>query len=324
MKHLLSTENLTLDQALRILDTAEEMAATQQRAIRKLPVLRGHTVATFFFENSTRTRLSFETAAKRLSMDVISFSASGSSVAKGESLKDTAQTICAMGAEALIVRHSADGAPFRLANAGWIDVPIVNAGDGRHQHPTQALLDAMTLRRHLHTGANAPAPAGSKLDGAKVVIVGDVLHSRVARSNVQLLTTLGAEVTIVAPPTLVPLGIESWPCQVTYDFDAALEQSPDAVMMLRVQHERMSSAGGGFFPSASEYQRIYGLDSRRMARLSPEAIIMHPGPMNRGLEITAEAADSAHSVVTEQVANGVSVRMAVLYLLLAHGQEINA
>ena len=324
MKHLLSTENLTLDQALRILDTAEEMAATQQRKIRKLPVLRGHTVATFFFENSTRTRLSFETAAKRLSMDVISFSASGSSVAKGESLKDTAQTICAMGAEALIVRHSADGAPFRLANAGWIDVPIVNAGDGRHQHPTQALLDAMTLRRHLHMGRNAPAPAGSKLDGAKVVIVGDVLHSRVARSNVQLLTTLGADVTIVAPPTLVPLGIESWPCKVTYDFDAALDENPDAVMMLRVQHERMSSAGGGFFPSAAEYERIYGLDSRRMARLGSDAIIMHPGPMNRGLEITAEAADSAHSVVTEQVANGVSVRMAVLYLLLAHGQEINA
>lgn len=324
MRHLLSTADLSRDEAIKILDTAEEMAATQERAIRKLPVLRGHTVATAFFEDSTRTRLSFETAAKRLSMDVISFSAKGSSVSKGESLKDTAQTICAMGAEALIVRHRADGAPFRLAEAGWIDVPILNAGDGRHQHPTQALLDAMTIRRHLHTGANKAAPENSGLDGAKVAIVGDILHSRVARSNVQLLTTLGAQVTLVAPPTLVPVGIENWPCEVTYDFDAALAESPNAVMMLRVQHERMSAAGGGFFPSPAEYERVYGLDSRRLATLDPTAIVMHPGPLNRGLEITAEAADSAHSVVTEQVANGVSVRMAALYLLLAHGQEIDA
>ena len=322
MKHLLSTEHMSLEDALLILDTAEEMAASQERSIKKLPVLRGHTVASLFFEDSTRTRLSFETAAKRLSMDVISFSAKGSSVSKGESLKDTAQTICAMGAEALIVRHRADGAPMRLADAGWIDVPILNAGDGRHQHPTQALLDAMTLRRHLHTGGNNKAPVGSTLEDAHVIIVGDILHSRVARSNVQLMSTLGAKVTLVAPPTLVPVGIEKWNCDVMYDFDEALASQPDAVMMLRVQHERMSSAGGGFFPSPKEYQRAYGLDAARVAHLKESTIVMHPGPMNRGLEITAEVADSPRSVVTEQVANGISVRMAALYLLLAHGQEI--
>ncbi len=324
MRHLLGTEAMSLETAVLILDTAEEMAATQERAIRKLPVLRGHTVATLFFEDSTRTRLSFETAARRLSMDVISFSARGSSVSKGESLKDTAQTICAMGAEALIVRHRADGAPHRLANAGWVDVPILNAGDGRHQHPTQALLDAMTIRRHLHCGGNRRAPQGSTLAGAKVAIVGDILHSRVARSNLDLLTALGAEVTLVGPPTLLPVGIDDWPARIAYDFDAVLDEDLDAVMMLRVQHERMSSGGGGYFPSASEYEKVYGLDSARLARLKKEAIVMHPGPMNRGLEITAHAADSSRSVVAEQVANGVCVRMAALYLLLAHGQEIDA
>lgn len=324
MKHLLGTDTLSREDALNLLDVAETMAATQSRTIKKLPVLRGRTVATTFFEDSTRTRLSFEAAAKRLSADVISFSAKGSSLSKGESLKDTAQTIVAMGAEALIVRHSASGAPHRLAHCGWIDVPILNGGDGTHQHPTQALLDAFTLRRHLHTGHDSPAPKGADLGGSHVVVVGDILHSRVARSNVQLLHLLGAKVTLVAPPTLLPVGMQDWPCQVSYTLDEALSTKPDAVMMLRVQRERMSGAGGGFFPSPEEYSRQYGMDAARMAMLNKDAVIMHPGPMNRGLEISADAADSSHSVVLEQVANGVSVRMAALYLLLAHGEEISA
>jgi aspartate carbamoyltransferase catalytic subunit len=322
MRHLLSAADLSLDEAVLILDTAEAMAATQGRAIKKLPTLRGQTVVNLFFEDSTRTRISFEAAAKRLSADVINFSAKGSSVSKGESLKDTALTLQAMGIDGVVIRHHDSGAPHRLAHAGWIDVPVLNAGDGTHQHPTQALLDAFTMRRHLTTGQDAPAPDGSSLDGASVVIVGDVLHSRVARSNVQLLHTLGATVTIVAPPTLLPVGMESWPCRVSYDLDAALaEARPDAVMMLRVQRERMSSAGGGFFPSPQEYHRRYGLDGARLRRLPGHAIVMHPGPMNRGLEISADAADSPRSTIVQQVANGVSVRMAVLYLLLAGGEE---
>ncbi|MFT0847114.1 aspartate carbamoyltransferase catalytic subunit [Actinomycetaceae bacterium L2_0104] len=322
MKHLLSTEDMSREDALLLLDTAESMAATQARTIKKLPVLRGRTVATVFFEDSTRTRLSFETAAKRLSTDVISFAAKGSSLSKGESLKDTAQTILAMGAEALIVRHSASGAPARLASTDWVDVPILNAGDGTHQHPTQALLDAFTMRRHFHTGTDAAAPAGSDLKGRHVVIVGDILHSRVARSNVQLLGTLGAKVTLVGPPTLLPVGMDGWNCDVAYNLDEVIATRPDALMMLRVQRERMSHAGGGFFPSPLEYHRAFGLNSERMAALGSQALILHPGPMNRGLEISAEAADSAQSVIVEQVANGVSVRMAALYLLLAHGEEI--
>ena len=228
-----------------------------------------------------------------------------------------------MGADAVVVRHSACGAAHLLAHAGWIDVPVLNAGDGTHQHPTQALLDAMTLRRWYnsatHSGDDgAPAAPGSDLGGAKLVIVGDVLHSRVARSNVDLATTLGAQVTLVAPPTLLPIGMEDWPCQVRYDLDETIaEVQPDAIMMLRVQRERMSAAGGGFFPSPQEYSRQYGLDATRRAALPEHAIIMHPGPMNRGLEITAQAADDPRSRVVEQVANGVSVRMACLYLLLA-------
>ncbi|MCK6209209.1 aspartate carbamoyltransferase catalytic subunit [Georgenia sp. EYE_87] len=322
MRHLLSAADLSLDEAVLILDTAEAMAATQGRAIKKLPTLRGQTVVNLFFEDSTRTRISFEAAAKRLSADVINFSAKGSSVSKGESLKDTALTLQAMGIDGVVIRHHDSGAPHRLAHAGWIDVPVLNAGDGTHQHPTQALLDAFTMRRHLTTGQDAPAPDGSSLGGASVVIVGDVLHSRVARSNVQLLHTLGATVTIVAPPTLLPVGMESWPCRVSYDLDAALaEARPDAVMMLRVQRERMSSAGGGFFPSPQEYHRRYGLDGARLRRLPAHAIVMHPGPMNRGLEISADAADSPRSTIVQQVANGVSVRMAVLYLLLAGGEK---
>ncbi|MFD6092126.1 aspartate carbamoyltransferase catalytic subunit [Oerskovia sp. NPDC060338] len=326
MKHLLSTADLSRADAIRILDTAAQMAATQSREIKKLPTLRGRTVVNLFFEDSTRTRISFETAAKRLSADVINFSAKGSSVSKGESLKDTALTLQAMGADAVVIRHQASGAPHTLAHAGWVDSAVVNAGDGMHQHPTQALLDAFTMRRHLVGRGAAGAsitgdPSGQDLAGLRVAIVGDVLHSRVARSNVHLLHTLGAKVTLVAPPTLVPVGVETWPCDVSYHLDEVLaEAAPDAVMMLRVQRERMSGSGAGggaFFPNPLEYTRNFGLDGRRLALLPDHTIVMHPGPMNRGLEISAEAADSPRAVIVEQVANGVAVRMAVLYLLLA-------
>jgi aspartate carbamoyltransferase catalytic subunit len=317
MRHLLSSADLDRAAAIRVLDTAEQMAATQRREIKKLPTLRGRTVVNLFFEDSTRTRVSFEAAAKRLSADVINFSAKGSSVSKGESLKDTALTLKAMGADAVVIRHGASGAPHRLATSGWIDGAVVNAGDGTHEHPTQALLDAFTMRHHLVGGRVPGAATGLDLAGRRITIAGDVLHSRVARSNVLLLATLGAHVTLVAPPTLLPLGVERWPCATSYELDPCLDDA-DAVMMLRVQRERMSAA---YFPSAREYSRRYGLDARRMARLPDHAIVMHPGPMNRGLEITADAADSARSTIVEQVANGVSVRMAVLYLLLAGSDE---
>ena len=303
-RHLLSAGDLSRTDALLVLDTAAELAGVADRAVKKLPTLRGRTVVNLFFEDSTRTRISFEAAAKRLSADVINFSAKGSSVSKGESLKDTALTLEAMGADAVVLRHPASGAPHRLAHSGWTRGSVVNAGDGTHEHPTQALLDAFTMRQRL-----------GDLSGRRVTIVGDVLHSRVARSNVLLLSTLGAEVTLVAPPTLLPVGIGAWPCETTYDLDAVLPKS-DAVMMLRVQSERMSRAGGGYFPSAREYSRRYGLDARRFAVLPEHAIVMHPGPMNRGMEIAAEVADSARSTIVAQVANGVSVRMAVLSLLL--------
>ncbi|NGN63049.1 aspartate carbamoyltransferase catalytic subunit [Streptomyces sp. A7024] len=319
-RHLISTSDLSRDDAILILDTAEEMARVADRPIKKLPTLRGRTVVNLFFEDSTRTRISFEAAAKRLSADVINFSAKGSSVSKGESLKDTALTLQAMGADAVVVRHHASGAPHRLAGSGWLDGSVINAGDGTHEHPTQALLDAFTMRRHL-AGAADGGPTmhqgpgdgtGRDLAGRKITIVGDVLHSRVARSNVHLLHTLGAEVTLVAPPTLLPIGVESWPCEVSYDLDAVIPKS-DAVMMLRVQRERMNAA---FFPTEREYARRYGLDGDRMARMQEHALVMHPGPMNRGMEISAEVADSHRSTIVEQVANGVSIRMAVMYLLL--------
>ena len=308
-RHLLSAGDLSRDDALLVLDTAAELASLTDRSVRKLPTLRGRTVVNLFFEDSTRTRISFEAAAKRLSADVINFSAKGSSVSKGESLKDTALTLEAMGADAVVIRHGASGAPHRLATSGWIRGSVVNAGDGTHEHPTQALLDAFTMRRHLAGGRG-------DLAGRRVTIVGDVLHSRVARSNVLLLATLGAEVTLVAPPTLLPVGVDTWPCEVSYDLDAPLPKT-DAVMMLRVQAERMNAA---FFPSAREYSRRYGLDVRRMSTLPDHAIVMHPGPMNRGMEIAADVADSDRSVIVEQVGNGVSVRMAVLYLLLGGAQ----
>jgi aspartate carbamoyltransferase catalytic subunit len=298
-RHLISAADLTKDDALLILDTAEELAAVSERSVKKLPTLRGRTVVNLFFEDSTRTRISFEAAAKRLSADVINFSARGSSVSKGESLKDTALTLEAMGADAVVIRHRASGAPHRLAH--WVRGSVLNAGDGTHEHPTQALLDAFTMRRRL-----------GGIEGRRVTIVGDVLHSRVARSNVLLLNTLGAEVTLVAPPTLLPVAVHTWPCQVSYDLDAVLPKS-DVVMMLRVQRERMNAA---YLPSTREYSRRYGLDADRLARLPEDALVMHPGPMNRGVEIAAEVADSPRSTVVEQVTNGVTIRMAVLYLLL--------
>ncbi|WP_033341764.1 aspartate carbamoyltransferase catalytic subunit [Catenuloplanes japonicus] len=298
IKHLRDAGDLDAGNATLILDTARELARlTGGREVKKLPTLRGRTVVNLFYEDSTRTRISFEAAAKRLSADVINFSAKGSSVSKGESLKDTALTLQAMGADAVVIRHGASGAPHRLAN--WVDGSVVNAGDGTHEHPTQALLDAFTMRERL-----------GRLAGLNVTIVGDVLHSRVARSNVVLLATLGAKVTLVGPPTLIPVDIAS--AEVSYDLDAVLPTS-DVVMMLRVQHERMNAS---YFPSAREYSRRYGMDGARMARLPEHAIVMHPGPMNRGMEISPEVADSPRSTIVEQVANGVSVRMAVLYLLL--------
>jgi aspartate carbamoyltransferase catalytic subunit len=314
-RHLISAADLSRADALRVLDTADELARISDRPIKKLPTLRGRTVVNLFFEDSTRTRISFEAAAKRLSADVINFSAKGSSVGKGESLKDTALTLEAMGADAVVIRHGASGAPHRLAE--WVRGSVINAGDGAHEHPTQALLDAFTIRRRFGRSSGAePGSAegrpGGGLDGLRVTIVGDILHSRVARSNVLLLHLLGAEVLLVAPPTLLPVAVDAWPCSVGYDLDAALPKS-DVVMMLRIQQERMNAA---YFPSVREYSRRYGLDAARMAQLPERAIVMHPGPMNRGIEIAAGVADSPRSTVVEQVANGVSVRMAVLYLLL--------
>ena len=310
-KHLLSAADLSRDEAIAILDTAEEMSNVNERDIKKLPTLRGKTVVNLFFEDSTRTRISFELAEKRLSADVINFSATGSSVSKGESLKDTAQTLEAMGADAVVIRHWASGAAQVLAQSGWIKGSIVNAGDGTHEHPTQALLDAYTLRKRLHLTASK----GQNLDGVKVAIVGDILHSRVARSNLSLLTTLGAEVHLIAPPTLMPADTSGWNAHIHSDLDDVIATvGVDAIMMLRVQAERMTSS---YFPTEREYSRLWGLNSERLASLKSNVVVMHPGPMNRGLEITASAADSKNSAVLEQVANGVSVRMAVLYHLLS-------
>jgi aspartate carbamoyltransferase catalytic subunit len=304
-KHLLSINDLSADEAFEILNTASELAKISDGPMKKLPTLRGRTVVNLFFEDSTRTRISFESAAKRLSADVINFSAKGSSVSKGESLKDTAQTLQAMGADAVVIRHGASGAAQRLADSGWISASVINAGDGTHEHPTQALLDAYTIRSKF--------PEFQKsFKGLRVAIVGDILHSRVARSNVLLLTKLGASVTLVAPPTLIPVGVTDWDVKVSYDLDRVLKDV-DVLMMLRVQSERMANS---FFPSEREYSRGYGLDTTRLNSLSPNSIVMHPGPMNRGFEISAESADSLRSVVLDQVSNGVLVRMAVLYQLL--------
>ena len=306
MRHLLSIADLSMIEAITILDTATELARVSDSALKKLPTLRGRTIVNLFAEDSTRTRISFEAAAKRLSADVINFSAKGSSLSKGESLKDTALTLQAMGADAVVIRHGASGAPARLADSEWMHGSVINAGDGTHEHPSQALLDAFTIRKHLGKGS-------SDLTGIRVAIVGDILHSRVARSNVLLLSLLGAHVTLVAPPTLLPVGVGVWPAKISYNLDNVLPEV-DVVMMLRVQHERMDDL---FFPNAREYSRYFGLNSERLRLMSHDSIVMHPGPMNRGLEITAEVADGPKSVIVEQVANGVSVRMAILYLLLA-------
>jgi len=311
MRHLLSVADLSKVEATNILDTAELLSRASDGPMKKLPTLRGRTIVNLFAEDSTRTRISFEAAAKRLSADVINFSAKGSSVSKGESLKDTAQTLQAMGADAVIIRHNASGAAHTLAANQWMSGSVINAGDGTHEHPSQALLDAFTIRKHLAHG-------GQDLSGLHIAIVGDVLHSRVARSNVLLLTKLGATVTLVAPPTLLPVGVEAWPVNISYNLDDVIE-SVDAVMMLRLQLERMSEI---FFPNAREYSRYFALNSDRVKKMKSSAIIMHPGPMNRGLEITADSADSARSVILDQVKNGVSVRMAILYLLLAGAAPI--
>ena len=306
MKHLYSINNLSYQDAISILDTAKSMAGVGGHSVKKLPTLLGRTVINLFFEDSTRTRISFEAAAKRLSADVITFSAKGSSVSKGENLKDTAQTLAAIGADAVVIRHWASGAAETLANSGWINAHVINAGDGTHEHPTQALLDAYTLREKL-------APGAKDLSGLKVGIVGDILHSRVARSNVLLLQLLKAKCVLIAPPTLLPIGVNSWNCESVFNLDSALPEL-DAIMMLRVQQERMNAA---YFPSAREYSRDFGLNAKRLSQMKPNAVVLHPGPMNRGMEITAEVADSSSSVITAQVTNGVSVRMSVLYHLLS-------
>ena len=307
MKHLLSIDDLTVDDVTQLFATAAEMHDVQHRSVKKLPALRGRTVINLFFEDSTRTRSSFEIAGKWLSADVINISAKGSSASKGESLRDTVLTVTAMGVDGLVVRHAASGAAQQISE--WVDVAVVNAGDGTHEHPTQALLDAYTLSRRL-----------GSLEDRHVVIVGDLTHSRVFRSNVKLLHKLGARVTVVAPPTLMPSGVGAWSAQAgfttSWDLDEVLP-SADAVMMLRVQRERMQ---GGFFPTPREYTIGYGLTRDRLAQLKPDTPICHPGPMNRGLEIAPEAADAAASMVLDQVSSGVAIRMAVLYHLLA-GEE---
>lgn len=305
MKHLLSISDLSKDEIIGLLDEADRFAeALGNREVKKLPTLRGRTIFTVFYENSTRTRSSFETAGKWMSADVINISASSSSVKKGESLKDTGLTLKAVGADALIIRHPASGAAQQLAEwvaPGGNGPSVINAGDGSHQHPTQALLDALTMRQRL-----------GSIEGRKIVIVGDCLHSRVVRSNVDLLSALGAEVVLVAPPTLMPTGVEHWPVRTSFDMDSEIIDA-DVVMMLRVQQERML---GGFFPSHREYATMYGLSKDRLAKLPEHTIVMHPGPMLRGMEINYAVADAPQTAILQQATNGVHVRMAVLFSLL--------
>jgi len=313
LKNLLSAADLTKPQAIELLDLAHEMSLVNDREIKKLPTLRGKTVVNLFYEDSTRTRISFELAAKRLSADVINFAAKGSSVSKGESLKDTAQTLEAMGADAIVLRHSSSGSAHRLAHSDWVSSAVINAGDGSHEHPTQALLDAMTIREALIS-----EPIGTDLSGKRILIVGDIAHSRVARSNLILLTELGALVATCGPATLVPRSLEP-NGGIFYSLDVAIaEFSPDVVLMLRIQSERMEAS---FFPTEREYSRVWGMNSERLNRLAESSIILHPGPMNRGLEIDATSADSGRSRILNQVQNGVSIRMAVLFQLLSSEQE---
>jgi aspartate carbamoyltransferase catalytic subunit len=309
LKNLLSAADLETAQIIEVLDLAHEMSDVNEREIKKLPTLRGKTVVNLFFEDSTRTRISFELAAKRLSADVINFAAKGSSVSKGESLKDTAQTLEAMGADAIVLRHGSSGSAHRLAHSGWVQSAVINAGDGSHEHPTQALLDAMTIRQAL-----VAEPLGKDLFGMKVLIVGDIAHSRVARSNLILLRSLGATVATCGPATLVPRSLQP-SGGIFYSLDRAIKDfAPDAVIMLRIQSERMEAS---FFPTEREYSRVWGMNAERLSMLSDSAIVLHPGPMNRGLEIDAASADSSRSRILDQVQNGVAVRMAVLFHLLA-------
>jgi aspartate carbamoyltransferase catalytic subunit len=312
LKHLLSMDQLSADQITTVLDTAESLRQVTDRPIKKLPTLRGRTVCNLFYEASTRTRISFELAAKRLSADVINFSAdSKSSVAKGESFKDTAWTLEAMGVDAIVVRHSSSGAPHQLSK--WVRASVLNAGDGAHEHPTQALLDLFSMREHF-----------KEFEGLKVAIVGDVLHSRVARSNVKGLVTMGAEVILCGPPTLIPPQATSWGAHITHDLDSIVGEV-DVCYLLRVQQERQSEQ---LFPSVREYAALWGLDSRRAARMRPHALVMHPGPMNRGVEIAADVSELPRSIILDQVSNGLAVRMSLLYLMLggprAEGQEVAA
>ncbi|HVD70703.1 MAG TPA: aspartate carbamoyltransferase catalytic subunit [Actinomycetota bacterium] len=303
-EHLLSMHDVSADDVIRILDTAESFREVGSRVIKKVPALRGRTVVNFFLENSTRTRISFELAAKRLSADVINFSAGGSSVSKGESLKDTALTLQAMGADAIVIRHSSSGSPLHLTK--WVDGHVINAGDGTHEHPTQALLDLYTMREKL-----------GRLEGLRVAIVGDVLHSRVARSLSFGLVKMGAEVTLIGPPTLIPPDAGAWGVQVSYDIESVLPKL-DVCYMLRVQRERQRLE---YFPSVREYNRIFGLSSKRAAMLPEGSVIMHPGPMNRGVEIDSDVADLPQALIEEQVTNGIAIRMSLLYLLLGGAGE---
>lgn len=304
MKHLVSIRDLTKESALSLLGLAQEMSQVNDRSIKKLPTLRGRTVVNLFFENSTRTRISFEIAAKRLSADVINVSAGSSSVSKGESLKDTAQTLEALGADCIVLRHPSSGAAQQLANMGWIRASVVNAGDGTHEHPTQALLDALTMQQHF----------GESLSALRILIVGDIRHSRVARSNALLLTMLGAQVEFAGPESLLPKELSALGVTISHDLDSSLAKKPDVVMMLRVQRERML---GNFGESEAEYIRQWSLSRTRLASVSAEAIILHPGPINRGLEISPEAAEDPRSMILQQVKNGLAVRMAVLYQVLS-------
>ena len=310
MKHLTSIRDLSAASAVSLLDSAQQLSLVNEREVKKFPALRGKTVVNLFFENSTRTRISFEIAAKRLSADVINFSAEASSAAKGESLKDTAQTLEALGADAIIIRHPQSGSAHALANRGWISASIINAGDGTHEHPTQALLDALTLRQCFNLK--------SDLAGLNVLIIGDIMHSRVARSNVLLLKLLGANVSVAGPSTLLPPGITELGATVEGNFDEALAKKPDAVMMLRVQLERMS---GDYLPSVREYSANWSLNIDRLNQLGDKTVILHPGPMNRGLEISSAAADDSRSKVLQQVRNGLAVRMAVLHKILSGAGE---
>ena len=309
MKHLVSAADLSRADAIQLLNNAQELGAVSQREVKRLPALRGKTVVNLFVENSTRTRISFEIAATRLSADVINFSAATSSLSKGESLKDTAQTLQALGADAIVIRHPASGAAHNLAHRGWVSASIINAGDGSHEHPTQALLDALTIRQRLATGDD--------LAGLKVLIVGDIKHSRVARSNIHLLQTLGAEVEVAGPESLMPSGIEELGVSSSLSFEESLSRKPHVVMMLRVQRERMAQNQLG---SERDYAKNWSLADEKLKLLRSDCLILHPGPMNRGLEISSEAADDPRSAILEQVANGVSVRMAVLYQVLAGGE----